>query len=297
MSTDQLQTWSREVAEDPGAPSFVRLARAYRRQGRRSVAREVLLRGLERRPEHLAAHSLLAMIHVEEGDHEQARDEWETVLRLEPCHFDAALGLGLLAIERNDLDEARRCLDTADTARPGHPTIADAREVLERRDSAGVVNGGPAPPDPAPRSTEPERVGWPALRHADRPIRRAMPGDPASLFAPLMTDPSFLGALVLDAQGLVLAGGIEGSDGSVQALLGGSLNAVVGEAHRTAALVRLGAWRELLVEAEGAMLHVAPLAGDGVVVVVARPDTQAGWVMRLSGRARELARRFLEVTA
>lgn len=286
MSTDQLQRWSREVAEDPGAPSFVRLARAYRRQGRRTVAREVILRGLERRPDHLAAHSLLAMIHVEEGDHEKARDEWETALRLEPGHFDAALGLGLLALELSQFDGARRYLDMAARARPGDPTVAEARQVLVQR----LRTAPTAPPAPGARPAgTPTAPGTVASRPAW--------GEPSAVFGSLMTEPSFLGGLVLDANGLVLAGEIKDDDGRVQELFGGLLHAVVREAHRTAALVRLGEWRELMVEAEEAVLHVAPLPHRAVVVLIARPGTQAGWVMRLSGRARELARRFLEVTA
>ncbi|NIP83747.1 MAG: tetratricopeptide repeat protein [Gemmatimonadetes bacterium] len=124
-----IQRWTREVAEDPGAHAFVRLARAYRRQGRRAAARNVVLRGLERNPEHLGGHALLAVIHVEEGDRQLAEDEWETVMRLDPDNFDASRGLGFLALERGELDVARRHLDNAARMRPDDPVVAEARQV------------------------------------------------------------------------------------------------------------------------------------------------------------------------
>ena len=107
MTERDLQRWSREVAEDPGAPSFVRLARAYRRQGRRQAARDVVVAGLGRHPEHVDAHALLALLHVESAERERARDEWETVLRLDPGNFDASRGLGFLALRRRRLDAAK----------------------------------------------------------------------------------------------------------------------------------------------------------------------------------------------
>ena len=84
MSERDLQRWTLEVARDPGAPSFVQLARLYRRQGHRQAARDVVIRGLERSPRHVDARALLALLYMEDGDREGARDEWETLLQLEP---------------------------------------------------------------------------------------------------------------------------------------------------------------------------------------------------------------------
>lgn len=302
MSERDLQRWSREVAEDPGAPAFVRLARAYRRQGRRAAAHEVVLRGLERNPEHLEAHSLLAVIHLEDGDREQARDEWETVLRLAPDNFDANRGLGFLALERNDLARARRHLDAAARVRPDDPTAAQALEVARRRAATGEPASPHAPvafPPASDRSVGPPIPTTSGARGdgaaqqppVDAPGRR----DPTRLFDALTDDDPFLGALVLDEQGLVLAGSlVEGRPGAGE-LLGAVLNDVVDEAHRTAQLVRIGEWHGLLADSEHATVHVAPLGADAIVVVVARPGTPAGWVMRIAARAHLVASRFMEV--
>ena len=79
----ELQRWSEEVARDPGAPAFVPLADAYRRQGQRQAALRVLLRGLERRPGYIPGHLLLARLYLEEGDGRRAADEWAAVLAVD----------------------------------------------------------------------------------------------------------------------------------------------------------------------------------------------------------------------
>lgn len=268
-----IQHWSREVAEDPGAPSFVPLARAYRKQGRRTAARNVVLRGLERNPEHVAAHALLALIHVEDGDRQEAGDEWETVLRLDPGNFQASRGLGFLALEQGDLDVARRHLDNAARTRPDDPVVAQARQVLSRRQKG--VERGPA----------------------HRTARSAFSGnggrEPARLFESLRVDAPFMGALVLDEQGLVLAGSLDLENGRGE-LLGALLNTAAEEARRTAELLGLGDWDGLLMDCAGATLHLSTVADGAVVLVVARRDAPAGWVVRTATRARALARSFLE---
>lgn len=291
MNERDLQRWSREVAEDPGAPSFVRLARAYRRQGRRTAARDTVVRGLEHNPEHLAGHCLLALLYVEDGDPVRARDEWEIVLRLEPGNFDASRGLGFLALERDDLEAARRHLEQAARGRPNDATIGQALEVLERRAearraqaSAVLAGGSRADADAA------APPGMPAPTWADRNGDRR---DPAGLFEALREEGPFVGALVLDEQGMVLAGSLEEGDAARAEMLGALLNGVVGEAGRATGLLELGAWEELMVECDEATLHLSPLS-DGVVVVVARPRTPAGWVLRLAGRAARIANGYLE---
>ena len=267
MTGVELQRWSREVAEDPGAPAFVPLARAYRRQGRRTAARDVLLRGLERNPEHVEAHALLALLHVEEGERQRAGDEWEIVLRLDPQNFDASRGLGFLALERGDLTASRRHLDKAAAARSSDPAVQQALAVLNRREAkaasapAGVMDG-----------------------------RR----EPAGAFEGLSRDAPFLGALLMDARGLVLAGSLKGPGGAAGEALGALLSPAVDEARRTVAMLKLGDWTGMMMDCQDALLHVAQL-GDALVVLAARRDAPAGWVVRTAARAHELARAFLEV--
>lgn len=318
--TRDIERWTREVAEHPGAASFVRLARTYRAQGRRDAARDVVLQGLEHNPEHIGGHGLLALIHVEDGERQRAGDEWETVLRLDPGNFDASRGLGFLALERNDLPAARRHLERAARSRPDDPAVAQALEVLERREVA-AGDGGSAGDEARPPSGDGSdrsaagvaadpgaaTAGADAAGAADRAdvdggagaagapgrTRGAAVRDPARLFADLADDVPFIGAVVLDDQGLVIAGDLrlEGARGE---LLGALINTAVVEARRTTALLGLDAWNGLLLDCEAATLHVATLPGDAVVLMAVQVDAPAGWAVRTAGRARALAREFLE---
>ena len=256
MNQHDLQRWSREVAEDPGAPSFVRLARAYRRQGQRAAARDVVLRGLRQNPHHVGAHGLLALIYVEDGDRERAGDEWETVLQLDPGNFDASRGLGFLALERGDLGAARRHLEAATAARPDDPAVSQALQLVARREAA-------------------------------------QPSNPLRVFDPLRQDDPFLGAVILDGQGLVLAGAIDPAAADSE-LLGALLSPAILEARRTSDLVGVGEWQGLMLECERALLHVAPVSRSAVMVLAAKPDAPAGWAARAAERARALAANFVE---
>lgn len=312
MNGPDLQRLSRDVAEDPGSPSFVPLARAYRRQGQRAAALNVVLRGLERNPEHVEAHAVLALLYVDAGERERAGDEWETILRLDPDNFDARRGLGFLALERGNLADARKHLQAAAAARQGDPAVTQALDVLARREaadhppvtatgSATATGSGNAPA----AATGADPAGSPPREPGVAETRAAPPGDartdPLRLFEPLARETPFLGALLLDGRGLVLAGGLgtspagaAGAPGDGEAL-GALLSPAVDEALRTVTLLDMGSWEGMLLYCEGAALHVAP-TGDGVLVVAARIDAPAGWVVRTAARARALARSFLEGT-
>ena len=299
MNEREIERWTREVAEDPGAPSFVRLARAYRSQGRRAAARDVVLQGLEHNPEHIGGHGLLALIHVEDGERQKAGDEWQTVLRLDPGNFDASRGLGFLALERGDLSEARRHLETAADARPDDPAVTQALEILARRETA--QDGGPRPgsapalaPEEADRESEsgPEREDGPGSEPAAARAAVAV-RDPSRLFDVLSREAPFLGAVVLDEQGLVLAGEIE-LEGAQGDLLGALINTAVEEARRATHHLDLGGWDGMLLDCDEAMLHVAGLDGGAVVLMAVRNGAPAGWAVRTATRARTLARTFLE---
>jgi hypothetical protein len=60
-----LHRWSEELARNPASLAFLPLARAYRRLGRRDLALQLCLRGLDHHPTHVEAHALLALLHFE----------------------------------------------------------------------------------------------------------------------------------------------------------------------------------------------------------------------------------------
>lgn len=273
-----LQRWSDEVAHDPGSPSFVPLADAYRRQGNREAALRLCLRGLEHNPNNVEAHLLLARLYLENGDRERAHDEWGFTLRLDADNFEAHRGVGFVHLERGDYGTARRHLDRAAAARPDDPAVQEALIVLqERLGSASAQAERP----PAPRPTAP-----------------GAPTDPVALFDGLRRETPFLGAIILDRQGLVMAGALaQDAAGADAEALGAILSGAIEEAARTASLLQLGAWRGIMLETEHAQLHITALPDDLMVLLAAAPGAPAGWVVRTAQRATELSRAFLEAGA
>jgi tetratricopeptide (TPR) repeat protein len=328
--TADLQRWSEEVARDPGSPSFLPLAEAYRRMGKTEAALRLCLRGLERSPGSVDGHLLLARIYLELGDRERAADEWAVTARLDPDNFDAHRGLGFFHLERGEYSSAGRHLERAALARPGDPAVQEALSVLRRhqaRSSAAsrgaAATNGARSPEPTPPGTQNGAVAGSALAQpADRaetatpsaaalqpaaeaaeeperspadarPARGAGVRDPARVFEPLSTEAPFIGALLLDERGLVLAGSVREGGMTRSEALGAVVGPAAEEAARTAALLSIGAWRGILIETDRALLHVAPLERDLLVLVAAERGTPVGWALRTAERAGDLARQFL----
>jgi predicted regulator of Ras-like GTPase activity (Roadblock/LC7/MglB family) len=297
-----LQKWSDEVARDPRSLAFLPLARAYRRQGLRDQAMQLCLRGLEAYPSHAEAHGLLALLYLEAGDHQRASDEWSMVLRIDADNFDALRGMGFCYLEQDHLSRARQSLERAALIRPDDVTVQEALRVLGTRQELvekGIgPRGGTAQPDD-PWAQE-ARASAPA---APAPARPAVAGgsgsasglgDPSAAFDELLAGGPLLGVLLVDAQGLVLAGRLTEAVAGDAALLGAVLGGAVGEATRTVAHLGLGGWRGILLESEHALLHLAPASDDGVLVLVARLATPAGWMLRAAAQAAEQAGRYAE---
>ncbi|HET9982519.1 MAG TPA: tetratricopeptide repeat protein [Longimicrobiales bacterium] len=296
----ELRRWSDEVARDPGAPAFLPLARALRRQGRRDAALRLCLRGLEHNPGHLEAHALLAVLYLEAGDRDRACDEWAAILRHDAGHFEANRGLGFHWIERGELARARPHLERALDRRPEDGPVREALTVLAARGRGGERGSGgvgdtaiaPSPTRPLSHSAGRAPAGGPASGPPGAEVHPHV-RDPARVFEPLLAEPPFLGGLVIDRQGLILAGTCR-PDSDIEEL-GAVLGAAIDESARTAEYLALGHWRGALLEAERAVVHMTPLPGDLAVLLAVRSDVPAGYVLRLSARASQMARAFLGV--
>jgi tetratricopeptide (TPR) repeat protein len=329
-----LQRWSEEVARDAASLSFLPLARAYRRQGRRDAALRLCLRGLEHHPSNVEGHALLAIIYFESGQRLKAYDEWSMVLTLEPNNFDALRGMGFYYLEQEDHAAARKLLERAAKMKSSDPAVQEGLRMIAER--LGEVKPAPAPQlDAAPvEPWEQEAVGWtkPAKRTEPTlqveidppqpppppptvvaaPAAVAAPAvtevaavaappaindDPALLFEPIMRGGQVLGALLLDSQGLVMAGSLGGTVGAQAESLGAILGGAIDEAVRTAQHLSLGKWSGILLEAETAVLHFAPVQEGMIVLLAAQRNAPAGWVLRSAHQAAVLATRFLEAYA
>jgi predicted regulator of Ras-like GTPase activity (Roadblock/LC7/MglB family) len=157
----------------------------------------------------------------------------------------------------------------------------------------------PAPiPTPAaqPSAMVPPMQASPAAPAPQAAGTAELPSDPSRLFDSVVKG-QILGALLLDAQGLVLAGNLSGETGDRAEALGALLGGAIEEAARTSSHLALGGWKGILIEAEQALLHLAPVSADTILLLAAKRETPAGWMLRSANQARALAARFLEVYA
>jgi tetratricopeptide (TPR) repeat protein len=287
MPFADLQRWSQEVARDPAAPAFLPLAQSYRRQGSFAAAIQLCLRALARNPAHLEGHAMLAQLYQESGDHERAGDEWSIVLSLDPDHYEAHRGLGLFWLERGRHEDARRHLERAAAERPDDGTVAGALALL-----------GEVPPAGAATATAADAEMVPEAAPKVQPLGSLAPASPApaagQVFAPLLEEPACLGVLVLDARGLVLAGGLKGGgQGSVETLVP-LLGGVLAEATRVLSPIEAGPCGGILLETQTAMLQLAPFGEELSLLILAAPGTPGGWLPRMAQWAAELGRQLLE---
>ena len=279
--SDDIRRWSDELARDPASLVFLPLGETLRRQGQLDLALKIAMRGLERHSHNTDAHDLLARIAVDRGELQRAFDEWDMVLRLTPGHLGALKGMAFVRFQQGNAGEAEQYLQRA-SEQGGDAEVSaalanlrgvgrGARDAGSGTGDAGRGNGArPASPIPHPAN------------------------DPRALFADILGEHEQT-ALLLDDQGLVLAGIYVGDDGhDVAAEVGAELSGVTDAARRATKHLAIGEWRAIVLETEVAAVTMAPAAGDGLVVVAASKATPLGLVRRVLDRCVERARQWLE---
>ncbi len=275
MAADDIRALSEELATDPSSTVFLQLAELLRSRGQLELAFRVATRGLERHPQRVDAHDLVARIAIDRGDVARARTEWETVLLLLPGHAGAQKGLGFLLFQDGDFATAVRYLSAAAEADPGDRSLATALETVR----AAELDAGRAPLL--------ARTPAPAPPFAPQPV------DARALFAEILGDAPQT-ALLLDGDGYVVAGQYVTADGrDLGADIGAQLSGVGEEAARAMRHLGLGAWRQIVFETEAASVAMAP-SGEGVLLVATPSTVPLGFVRRLLERTAERARRWLE---
>ena len=278
---DDVRRWSDELARDPASLVFLPLGETLRRQGQLDLALKIAMRGLERHSHNTDAHDLLARIAVDRGELQRAFDEWDMVLRLTPGHLGALKGMAFVRFQQGNAGEAEQYLQRA-SEQGGDAEVsaalANLRGVGRGARDAGSGTGDTGRGNGA-RPTSP--IPHPA-------------NDPRALFADILGEHEQT-ALLLDDQGLVLAGIYVGDDGhDVAAEVGAELSGVTDAARRATKHLAIGEWRAIVLETEVAAVTMAPAAGDGLVVVAASKATPLGLVRRVLDRCVERARQWLE---
>jgi predicted regulator of Ras-like GTPase activity (Roadblock/LC7/MglB family) len=136
-----------------------------------------------------------------------------------------------------------------------------------------------------------------AAENGAHPASRAphpAPNDARALFADILGDHEQT-ALLLDGQGLVLAGiYLDGNGSDVGDEVGAELSGVTDAARRASRHLDIGDWRSIVLETEVAVVTMAPSVNDGLLLVAASKATPLGLVRRVLERCLERARQWLE---
>ena len=287
---DDVRRWSDELARDPASLVFLQLGETLRRQGQLDLALKIAMRGLERHSHNTDAHDLLARIAVDRGELQRAFDEWDMVLRLTPSHIGALKGMAFVRYQQGNTEEAEQYLRRA--AEQGGDAEIEAA-LARMRAGRGTRDAGRGTRD-AEVGTRGEERGARGAETEPRPAPRAAhPADSRALFADILGEHEQT-ALLLDDQGLVLAGVYLGENGSdVGAEVGAELSGVTDNARRAARHLDIGDWRAIVLETEVAVVTMGPSVGDGLLLVAASKATPLGLVRRVLDRCLERARAWL----
>jgi predicted regulator of Ras-like GTPase activity (Roadblock/LC7/MglB family) len=282
---DDVRRWSEELARDPASLVFLPLGETLRRQGQLDLALKIAVRGLERHSHNADAHDLLARIAVDRGELQRAFDEWDAVLRLTPGHVGALKGMAFVRYQQGNTPEAEKYLQQA-AEQGGDVEVTAALANLRRAGTMPKPVAKAPSPNGAHRAPAPQ--GAPLVPHGE-----SRHDDPRALFADILGEHEQT-ALLLDDQGLVLAGIYVGDDGTdVGAEVGAELSGVTDAARRATRHLDIGDWRSIVLETEVAVVTMAPSAGDGLLVVAASKATPLGLVRRVLDRCLERARKWL----
>ena len=272
---DDIRRLSEELARDPASPVYLQLGEALRRGGQLDLALKVALRGLERHPHDADSHDLLARIAVDRDELERAFDEWDMVRRIAPDHLGARKGMGYVLFKQGRFAEAETYLAEASALDGEDETVATALAMVRvklrgDRGSRGD-RGDRGEPSPPPVSSLDTLDDLDTLDHL-------------SLFADLTADGEQT-ALLLDATGLVMAGTYLTQDGrDVAQEVGAELSGVSDEARRAMRHLGLGNWSSLTVETDAAVVAMAPMRDDALLLLAASKAMPLGLVHRVLDR-------------
>ena len=270
---DDIRRLSEELARDPASAAYLPLGEALRKSGELDLALKVALRGLERHPHDADAHDLLARIAVDRGELERAFDEWDMVRRIAPAHLGARKGMGYVLFKQGRYAEAQTYLSEASELDGEDETVATALAMVRvrLREGAGGAEGAKS------------------AKGAERSERL----EPSNLFDDI-NDGGEQTALLLDATGLVMAGTYLTHDGrDVAQEVGAELSGVSDEARRAMRHLGLGDWSSLTVETDAAVVAMAPMRDDALVLLAATKAMPLGLVHRVLDRCVERATAWL----
>lgn len=244
----------RAPLRDPRAVTRFAAADELRQRGQHAAALHATLEALAEHPYDVEGHHLLGRIHAMGGDTVRARDEWETVLRLDPAHSGARAALAALA--------------------PSETPAASAEEEDTLPRGVRTVASGPPPGS---------GTATPARSTATHPGMLSF-ADP-KVIAALLTDRDGMVVAQHAANGV--------SNDACQAL-GALLSDLAGETTQVLSALGMGELRTLRVECTSGALGLAPVDGEHLVVLAVQQGVPLGLARRYLTAAQRHARSVME---
>jgi cellulose synthase operon protein C len=280
MDAESIRTMSEQLADDPTSLVFLPLAEALLARGDLAHASRVARRGAERHAHRADVHDLVARIALAMNDEATAERAWQASLAIASEFGAAHRGLGFLCYRQGRWDDSEAHLSRARAATPGDPALESAWQALQlaRRESSRLEVEASSAPEPGsgPSGDPAAEAQW-----AGATLFDAILGESAQV------------ALLLDGDGLVVAGSYETADGDdLGAVIGAHLSGVSDEASRAMRHFGLGAWTRMQLESEAATIVMAPTEA-GVTLVAAPREVPLGFVRRTLDRCVSRARAWL----
>jgi Flp pilus assembly protein TadD len=129
----RLDDLRRRIEKDPASIAFAQLAEEYRRLGRHQDAIDICRNGLARHPSYLSARVTLGRALLQMDSLEEARQEFEHVLKEAPQNLSALKILGDIYSRLGDVSQALARYQAALLLAPNDPEVE--RKAAEMRDS------------------------------------------------------------------------------------------------------------------------------------------------------------------
>jgi tetratricopeptide (TPR) repeat protein len=268
--TDDIQSLTARLAEEPSSLAFLELGEALRRRGQLEAAYKVARGGLVRYPTLADAHDLVARILGDQGDLAGAFDAWVEALRFDPMRIGALKGIGFLYFRAGDVPAALDHLQRAAEVDPDDESIIQAVARIRQ-------------------STQPEPQGPP-----NAPSNDYAPELPALSGNAQRSENGDHGSMLVDGTGLRLSGTVLGpGKEDLGDRVAAELAGVSKEAARTSRLLGLGTWHSIAVEAPEANLFLVAPTPDTLLLAVRESSLPMARLALVADRAAREAREWL----
>ncbi|HDH00711.1 MAG TPA: tetratricopeptide repeat protein [Nitrospirae bacterium] len=159
MALEDIEKLKARIEKDPESKLFVPLAEEYRKAAMYEEAVDILLRGLEKEAGYTSARVALGKIYLEQGEVDDAREEFEKVIKSIPDNLFAQKKLAEIYRDTGNKDKAvehyRKVMEL-------NPFDDEAKAILDKEDSATELKepetgGGVSTPED---EQEPEPVSF-----------------------------------------------------------------------------------------------------------------------------------------